>query len=153
MRLSNDQINHHIAERDRLGPANYAFTAANASDAALLFTALGASLYRRQPKNDRKRVTVRCAIDCQFIADDMTAITLHVERYVQAMRTAITRLRKSWAKRRIQARAFSFHYERWDRFTSKPSLVIITMHYSEDDATNDFSQAQSGVLDKIMSLI
>ena len=151
MALSKEQLHHHIAERDRLGADDYAFTAQKASDAAYLFAALGASLYQRQPIGKRMPVTVKCALRVEFIGDDTVALAMAADRYVQAIRTALSRIRAQ-VNRNAVARPFECRYERWDRFTDRPEWIILTLKYVENDAFSSLLKDGAGPLQDFIAM-
>ena len=131
--LDADMIKFHIDERDRLGAANYAPVAQNAAEAAQILIALGSTACR---VNKGLTVEVLIAMDCEYIADNSTAIALEVAKFVAAIRSAISRFRNDMKKAKRPLRTFSTRYINWKQYPQNKRFPVLRMAYSEDSNIN-----------------
>lgn len=133
--LDADMIKYHIDERDRLRASNltYAPVAKNAAEASQILVALGSTACRA---NKGQAVEILIAIDCEYIADNPTAIALEVAKFVAAIRTAISRFRKDMQKNKRPLRNFSTRYINWKQYPQDKRFPVLRLVYSEDSNIN-----------------
>lgn len=138
--INKDELRYHLEEARNRGLTNYAPKPTSASDAAELFVALGAQEMRlREARNEpiSGPLKVFIAIDCTGIENDQVAIAVTAQKWVAAMRTHMTRLRRRWVKQGIKARTFHMIYM---GFTQREGLdkrfVLLELRYSENTAVN-----------------